>query len=226
MGIKGFIDKSEVLRYLGYKGQSYDEDLDRLIDESIKEVEDKIKPKKVFEIYDVDKLDNELSLKGTMLILKGNDIKNCLENCDKVVLMAVTLGNELERLIKLNEKVNMTKAIILDSIGTAFVEAICDEIESFVYNNYSQLGKSLSFRYSPGYGDLSLEVQSDFLDALNARRLIGLNVTESNILVPRKSVTAILGIKNNKAAKFKKRCENCTNYNSCAFRKDGISCGN
>lgn len=225
MSVKSFIDKKEVLRYLGYKGQEYDKDLDEVIEKSIEEVENKTIAKKIFETYDIERKDDGIHLKGTSLILEGENIRTCLENCDKVVLMAVTLGNEIERIIKLNEIKDMTKAIIVDSIGTAFVEAICDDIESAIYNNYSPQGKSLSFRYSPGYGDLPLEIQAKFLDTLNARRRIGLNITESHILIPRKSVTAILGIKNEAKEKIKRSCENCANYSTCTFRKDGISCG-
>lgn len=225
MSVKSFIDKNEVLRYLGHKGQEYDKALDELIENSIDEVENKTTPKKIFETYDIERQEDGIYLKGTNLVLQGDDIKSCLENCDRVVLMAVTLGNEIERIIKLNERTNMTKAVIVDSIGTAFVEAICDDIENAIYNNYRAEGKSLSFRYSPGYGDLPLEIQARFLDTLNARRRIGLNITESNILIPRKSVTAILGIKSEVKEKIKRTCENCANYSTCTFRKDGISCG-
>ena len=219
------IDKNEVLRYLGHKGQDIDEDLNSLIDSSIKEVLDKVKPKQVFETYNIRRENKVIYIEGTKLKLVGDDIYKCLDNCDKVVLMAVTLGTDIERLIRLNQKVNMTKTVILDSIATAYVEAICDKIEEDIFNKYKEENKGLSFRYSPGYGDLGLEIQGDFLDTLNARRVIGLTVSSSNLLIPRKSVTAILGIKNNQSKKIKRTCANCLNYESCKFRKDGVKCG-
>ncbi|MGL5068797.1 MAG: vitamin B12 dependent-methionine synthase activation domain-containing protein [Sarcina sp.] len=219
------IDKLEVLRYLGHKGQEVDEDLSNLIDGCIKEVLEKVVPKQVFETYDIERENGVINIKGTRLKLVGADIASCLENCDKVVLMAVTLGNEIEKMIRLSQRRDMTKTVILDSIATTYVEEVCDKIEDEIYEKYKKLGKSLSFRYSPGYGDLPLSVQGEFLDTLNARRLIGLNLTNTDLLTPRKSVTAILGIKNEESKRFKRTCENCLNYGTCKFRKEGITCG-
>ncbi|WP_297519002.1 vitamin B12 dependent-methionine synthase activation domain-containing protein [uncultured Clostridium sp.] len=220
-----FIDKLEVLRYLGHKGQDIDADLNSLIDSCINEVKEKVIPKQVFETYEIERIDDAIEIKGTRLKLVGDDIASCLENCDKVILMAVTLGNEIEKMIRLSQRRDMTKTVILDSIATTYVEAVCDKIEDEIYTKYKKLGKSLSFRYSPGYGDLPLSVQGEFLDTLNARRVIGLNLTNTNLLTPRKSVTAILGVKNEESKRFKRTCENCLNYNTCKFRKDGVKCG-
>ena len=49
-------------------------------------------------------------------------------------------------------------------------------------------------RYSPGYGDLSLDVQSSFLKALNAQKTIGLFLSEGGVMQPEKSVTALMGL--------------------------------
>lgn len=219
------IDKNEVLRYLGYKGQDIDDDLNSLIDDSINEVLAKVKPKRVFQTYNIRRENKDIYIIGTNLKLTGEDIYKCLEDCDKVVLMAVTLGNEIERIIRFNQRTNMTKTVILDSIATAYVEEICDKIEEEIFNEYKKLGKGLSFRYSPGYGDLGLDIQKGFIDTLNATRLIGLTVSSSNLLIPRKSVTAILGIKNNSDKKVKRTCANCLNYETCKFRKEGVKCG-
>ncbi|MGL4742253.1 MAG: methionine synthase [Sarcina sp.] len=219
------IDKNEVLRYLGYKGQDIDEQLDSLIDISIEEVKSKVTPRFVYELYDLKRENGNLKIEGTNLILKGNDIASCLENCDKVILMAVTLGNEMEKLIRLVQRSNLTKAIILDSIATAYVEDVCDRIEKDIYDEYKVRNKSLSFRYSPGYGDLGLEIQRNFVDTLNASRRIGLNVSDSNLLIPRKSVTAILGIKNEIGDKHKRTCKTCANFKNCKFRREGVKCG-
>ncbi|MGL5574072.1 MAG: vitamin B12 dependent-methionine synthase activation domain-containing protein, partial [Sarcina sp.] len=205
------IDRDEVLRYLGYKGQEVDEALSNLLDESIKEVKEKVIPKILFETYEIERKNDVINIIGTKLKLIGKDIASCLENCDKVVLMAVTLGNEIEKMIRLTQRRDMTKTVILDSIATTYVEAVCDKIEDEIYEDCKKDGKSLSFRYSPGYGDLPLRVQGEFLDTLNARRLIGLNLTDTNLLIPRKSVTAILGIKNEESKRFKRTCENCLN---------------
>ena len=49
-------------------------------------------------------------------------------------------------------------------------------------------------RFSPGYGDFSLEVQSAFLEMTDATKLIGITLTDGGIMVPEKSVTAVIGL--------------------------------
>ena len=61
--------------------------------------------------------------------------------------------------------------------------------------------------------------------ALDAQKRIGLTVSENNLLFPRKSVTAIIGIVNSKIEKKRKSCNECSNYKNCNFRREGESCG-
>ena len=85
--------------------------------------------------------------------------------------------------------------------------------------------QGITFRYSPGYGDLPLDIQGSFIKSINAEKLIGLTVSKHNLLMPRKSVTAIVGIIDKKYEQHKKGCEVCKNYENCSYRREGISCG-
>lgn len=219
------INKDEVLRYLGYKNQIIDEKIILIIDECIEEVKKTINPRVVYEYKDIKILDEEVEILGTNLVLIGKDINKHLYNSQKCVLMAVTIGNEIERKTRLYEKTNLTKALILDSCATTAVEEICDIIEEEVRKNAGNDNKDITFRYSPGYGDLPLDVQNSFLRALDAQKKIGLTVSENNLLFPRKSVTAIIGIIEKSMKKKKRSCKECSNYENCNFRREGESCG-
>lgn len=220
------INKNEVLRYLGYKGQIIDEKIMSTIDECINEVKKIITPRVMYEYKDIKIINEGVKILGTNLLLTGNDIRNHLSNSKKCVLMAVTIGNDIERKTRLYEKTNLTKALILDSCATTAVEEVCDIVEEEVRKKAENNSMDITFRYSPGYGDLPLDVQSSFLRTLDAQKKIGLTVSENNILFPRKSVTAIIGIVekgiNNKK---KKSCKECSNYENCSFRREGESCG-
>lgn len=219
------IDKKEVLRYLGHKGQRVDENIDAIVDECIREVKKIITPKAVFEYKNIQITTEGVQIEGTNLILTGNDIKNLLNESKECVLMAVTLGNDIERKTRLYERTNLTKALVLDSCATTAVEAACDIIEEIVKEAAEDKEMSITYRYSPGYGDLPLDIQNSFLRVVNAEKLIGLNVSENNILFPRKSVTAIIGISAKNIKKKKRDCSTCNNYDNCSFRREGESCG-
>lgn len=219
------IPKDEVLRYLGYKKQKFDKNIDLLIDKTIHEAQDIIELKYVLSKYKCIEKSDGVYIEGTNLILKGNDIKDHLKNSTEVILLAATLGRNIEKRISYYEKVDLTKAVILDSCATSAVEELCDRIEDIIKDEMIGDNESITFRYSPGYGDLPLDTQNNFVKTVNAQRLIGLTVSSHNLLMPRKSVTAIIGIISKEFQQKKKGCEVCRNYENCQFRKEGISCG-
>ena len=219
------IPKDEVLRYLGYKKQIIDNNTMGLVNETINEAQKIIELKYILSKNKCILKDGGVHVEGTKLTLLGNDIKEHLKNSKEVLLLAVTLGREIEKRISYYEKINLTKAVILDSCATAAVEELCDEIEIEIKKEMIKENEDITFRYSPGYGDLPLDIQSDFLKSINAEKLIGLTVSSHNLLMPRKSVTAVIGIIDKKYEQHKKGCEVCKNYENCSFRREGISCG-
>ena len=126
-------------------------------------------------------------------------------------------------LIRRNEAVDMTSAVITDFLASAAVEQVCDEAERDITSQLSQY--NATWRFSPGYGDLPLDIQPDFLTVLDAQKRIGLNATANNILTPRKSVTALIGLSTGEIAKKKRGCEACSMKDKCTFRKRGVHCG-
>lgn len=219
------INKEEVLRYLGYKGQDIDDNMNNTIEECREEIKKIIMPRVIYIYKDIKPSDDGVEVITTNLILKGKDIKEHLKNSTKCVLMAVTLGNEVERKTRLYEKIDLTKALILDACATTAVEEVCDIVENSVKEEAISTGMGITFRYSPGYGDLPLDVQNNFLRALDAQKKIGLTVSENNLLFPRKSVTAIIGIVNSEIKNKRKSCKECSNYENCSFRREGETCG-
>ena len=219
------INKEEVLRYLGYKGQDIDENMTNTIEECREEIKKLITPRVIYSYKNIKSSDDGVEVITTNLVLKGNDIKEHLKNSTECVLMAVTLGNEIERQTRLYEKTNLTKALILDACATTAVEEVCDIVENNIKEKAISNGMNITFRYSPGYGDLALDVQNSFLRTLDAGKKIGLTVSENNLLFPRKSVTAIIGIVNSEIENKKKSCKECSNYEKCSFRREGESCG-
>lgn len=218
------IPKDEVLRYLGYKAQKIDNELNKKIDEVIEETKKVIKPNYVILYNDILKEERKICIKDTNLILEGKDIRKHLDKSEECALIAVTLGNEIERLTRLYERTDLSKALILDACATATVEVVCDIVEEEVKRVAKRKGFGITFRYSPGYGDLSLDIQKDFINTLKADKKIGITVSSHNILFPRKSVTAIIGLTSKTIQENKRECKNCSNYENCMFRREGHNC--
>lgn len=219
------IDKNEVLRYLGHNMQVIDNELDKLINDTIEECKTLIAPKYIYGEYNISLKNEKIILEETSLVLTGKDIIDLLNNSKSAVIMAVTLGGFIDKKIAFYEKTNLTKALILDSCATTAVEEVCDIIERHIKEKALERDLGITFRYSPGYGDLQLSVQKDFISTLSADKRIGLNTSEHYLLFPRKSVTAIIGLVPKEMQSTKRTCEVCKNYKNCSFRKEGANCG-
>ncbi|NLJ99515.1 MAG: methionine synthase [Tissierellia bacterium] len=217
------IDKDEVLRYLGYKNNVIDETTDSIIDSSIYEIQKTSSMNYVYAIFNIEETNEGILLNNSIIKLTGRDIHEHLKGSQKVAVMAVTLGFQVEQKIKHYSITNLTKGIILDACATAMVEELCNYVEKDIKALAIKSGYNITHRYSPGYGDLPISIQPDILNALNAQRLIGLTVTDNFILLPRKSVTAIIGFTKEKP-RNKEGCLNCNLYENCQFSKERGLC--
>ena len=218
------INKSEALRYMGYKKKEIDEETDKLLNESIKELHQIAELKYVYRIFKLIKENNNISFEN-LINIESNDLENLFKHCDKTAVLAATIGFEAERRIKYYSMTNLTKAVVFDACAAAYIEYLCDIAEAEIKGIAVKEGCNISFRYSPGYGDVPISHQGEILSALNATKLIGLTALDSSILVPRKSVTAFIGFtKDTKDNEInKKSCLNCNLYGNCSFSKEGVS---
>lgn len=217
------LNQSEALRYMGYGKNVPDEKIQSMLDDCEKNLLSVIKPNYVYKLFDIEKEDNEVVICGTTLILKGSDICTHLNGCNKCVLFAATLSAGADMLIRRLETEDMTKAVMTDFLASAAVEQVCDHVDELVKNELGMFNQT--WRFSPGYGDLPIEIQRDFLAVLDAQKRIGLNATENNILTPRKSVTAIIGLSENEISKGRRGCASCNMCDVCQYRKRGEHCG-
>ena len=147
------------------------------------------------------------------------DLSRHLSGCSQVYLLAATVGFSIDRLISKYSALQPSHALAYQAIGAAAIEAWCDQLCAFLTE---QAGVPLTSRFSPGYGDFPLSYQRDFLSALDTQRRIGLTLSEGGLMLPTKSVSAIIGIQSIFSAQTslsscKEGCANCTKQ--CAFRK-------
>lgn len=220
------INKNEVLKYLAFRGSEIPEDINSLIDECIEEVKSKSRARYFYAGFDIDRKEDGIFLKGSNFELIGEDISKMLEDSDKCILMAATLGVEIDNLIRQAQIRDLARSIILDSCASSGIESVCNAISDELEEVYKKEGLFTTDRFSPGYGDMPIEVQKDFVSLLDAQRKIGLTVSSSGLMIPRKSVTAIVGISKVKQVRRFSGCENCRMFLNCEYRKAGRLCRN
>ena len=226
------VDRAEMLRYLGYTGQKIDEDLARRIERVAREVEQTLEPHGVSQVFGVDTHARTAAgascvrLVGTVVELTGDDIHRHLEGACAVALLAVTLGMESERRLRTLAATEPVEAALFDAAASAYVEAAADAVDAAIATDATRTGFVRNGRFSCGYGDCPLTAQGPIIDALDARRALGITVTESYLLVPSKSITALIGLfeRGNGVQDASRTCAHCALKESCAFRARGERC--
>ena len=213
------VNRDELYRYIG----TPDDNVRGIIDESEKEFLSLVKPCYVWDLFDIENIQEGVSISGSDVVLTGNSIKNHLNGCKRIAILAATLSNEADKIIRKYQINHMAKAVIVDAYASVAIEQVCDmaeeDILSYVPEDY------LTYRFGVGYGDLPLELEKNILDLLQAQKNIGLCVTESNILTPVKSVVCIIGISDKPMNKGQKGCTTCNLKSTCKYKKQGLNCG-
>lgn len=212
------IDKLEILRYLGHTNQDVDSNTEQLLNECLVEIHHLMANKFVYDVFDLHKEENTISLQNTILVMESKDIANHLAKSDKCVLMAASLGLEVDMRIAYYSKVNVTKSLILDACASTAIESLCDDIQELVRKEACDHGYNITSRFSPGYGDLPITLQKPITQVLRTYPKIGLTVNQSSIMLPRKSVTAIIGWQKEEVVTEIIKCKRCNKPN-CSFRR-------
>ena len=187
-------DTKEVLRYAGAKNPT--DEIVALMQECINEIGDSLTYKVCYAEYSVEACDEEINL--TFAKTNSRDLKKNLKDCESIVLFAATVGLELDRLIAKYSRISPAKALMLQAIGTERIESLCNVFNKEIAEKVHLIGKCTKPRFSPGYGDLPLELQQCIFKVLDCPRKIGVSLNESLLMSPSKSVTAIIGIAQDK----------------------------
>ncbi len=210
--------KDEALRYMGYRGQAISPELEARVDEALAVCKKHASPLAVRREFVLERTAFGIAAAGSALVLPGDGIARHLNCCESAVLAAVTLGFALDREIELAMRRDLAFGVMLDAAADAVVEDECERLENEINAEAAARGLYAKSRFSPGYGDLPLNIQPAFLAALDAGRRIGLTCGASLLMNPRKSVTFIAGLSSS-SQESKKNCENCAKRDDCPYRK-------
>ena len=144
-----------------------------------------------------------------------------LADCTHIAVLAASLGAEFDLWVRREQARDMGRAAMLDALGSAYVEAACDAAEAEIRARFP--GKHLTDRFSPGYGDLPLTLQPELLRLTGAHR-IGVTLTDSLLMNPQKSVSAIVGLADTPQPARIRGCAHCNLREHCTYRKAGTTC--
>lgn len=193
------LDRKEVLRYLGYRGQEVTPELDARLDAAIASCLAIGRARASIAVYDVagrEELPDgtpQVTLADTALTLVGTSMQRHMRGARKVGVLAVTIGMGVERELERLSLTDRLGQVLFDAAATTMVERAADAAEATLVGMAAREGLYTNFRFSPGYGDMPMQTQHVLLDALDARRL-GITLSPTLLMTPTKSVTAVVGM--------------------------------
>ena len=215
------LNVSEALRYLGVRGAP-DPALLSQLSAAADRLARAAPPRWVWRAFPLVHGPEGPALVGADLALPGKMAARMLEGCAQAAVLICTLGAAFEALLRAEQARGMARAALLDACGSAWVEAGCDEAQAEISARFP--GLHPTDRFSPGYGDLPLSLQRDICGSLDAPRRLGVQVTDSLLLNPSKTVTAVIGLSDRPQPARIRGCGFCPMAESCPVRKGGKSC--
>lgn len=211
---------SESLRYLGCGGKRESEadgTVREMVVSCIRELRDIISPMNLCREYPLT-LTESMEIDCGCFQTKSRHLYQNLQDCEHVLLFAATLGVGADYLIHKYNRMQISRAVVMQAAAAALLEEYCDEQCRELRERIKVQGWYLRPRFSPGYGDFPLSCQPGLLDALEAGKRIGIKLTDGYLMMPSKSVTAVMGISRKPQHCTVRGCEAC-GKTDCLYRR-------
>lgn len=199
------LNQKEIARYLGYGRAELPSEVASYAESCERELKKAVVPRT---------LTRRLSVK--LLTGESKDLSHHLRHCDEGFLYGVTLGAEADLLLRRWSVQDMVKAAVGQAVCAAWLDLLCADLCEELCSQLKE-GEYLTPAFSPGYGDWSLSAQRWVLDLLNAPKRIGLTLTNAGMMVPEKSITAVVGISDREEESCGQKCMRCSKTD-CPFR--------
>ncbi len=203
--------REEAVRYLGYGKRSLDEFTEKMTADCEKELLEAVNARCCYARTKIEFPRNNVVDIGFGEI-ESHDLFTHLQGCYGAILFAATIGIGVDRLIAKYSRIFPAKSVIIDALASSAIEYWCDKAETEITKN---IEKHCS-RFSAGYGDFPLSFQKDFVNCLDMTRKLGVTLSDSLLMTPTKSVTAVIGL-GAESRTCDNKCMRCTNKH-CIYR--------
>lgn len=212
------VNEREMLRYSGYMGlpEEMDDSLRALYAQVIDELKTSFSYKICYRRMPIEWREDFPVLPFEH---QSKDLAKCLKGSSEIIMFAATIGLDIDRFIAKYQRLKPVKALLMQAYGAERVETLCNVFCQEILQEVSKEGLCTTARFSPGYGDLPLEVQKDFFSLLDCNRQVGISLNESLLMTPSKSVTAIFGLGKEVISRGEHKCSQCLNK-SCSYRDE------
>ena len=189
------LDMQQILRHQGIKESSARLEMIAMTQELLSVAElHLLKPVATYNSYTIVKVTrDEIRLDGSTA-LSGRLLFSALKEASELVVVVCAIGPKLEeKVADYSSRNGLLKGVLLDGIGSTAVDATLREFCRLITQEAASHGYQSSRPLSPGMSGFPLSEQKRLLKLASAEG-IGVSLTSSGVMVPRKSISAVIGI--------------------------------
>jgi hypothetical protein len=187
----------EVLRREGFRGYSkIRPEIKVLIKELLAGVKKThlLEPAIVYEIYTITELSQRQLSPEVKPGIHDPLLSSLLPQAKELAIAVCTIGPRLEKQVTdYTSRGEPLRGMLLDGIGSAAVDSLTEEVCKLIAREASSHGYEASSPVTPGMPGLPITEQWQLLKMVPAGE-IGVSLTSAGIMVPRKSVSLVMGI--------------------------------
>ncbi|MDO4615357.1 MAG: vitamin B12 dependent-methionine synthase activation domain-containing protein [Lachnospiraceae bacterium] len=210
------VNRHEIYRYLGVRGE-IDEASRLLVEECLAELRERVTPRHIMRDFPLS-IGEDGVIDFTCFQTRSENLRKNLKGCSQIRIFAATLGEGADFLIRRYERVRISKSVVMQAASAAMIEAYCNELNQKWREEAALENRFLRPRFSPGYGDFPLEIQTMICDVLKTEKTVGITLTDALLMMPSKSVTAVIGMSDTRTDCEPEGCEICAKTN-CIYRR-------
>lgn len=191
------------------------------LDKAFEVARDKISPRIAMALRKITGISaGFISLEGDIEFL-SKELANYLKGADAIYAYIVTIGSGVEEeATSYMNKGDHFFGYLLDRIGSFAVESLAKDTEEKLRKELASKGMSVSMRLSPGYCDWGIEEQFKLAKIIDFSKA-GITLTKNCMMVPKKSISAIVGVGQKKLfTKIKSPCASCNILKTCEYRRN------
>lgn len=189
------IDSKQILNQIGY----YDDyepsqKIKSIVDDYIENYHNLIESSYSYTFRNIESVEGDYVYLDESIVLESKVISALCKRCDKAAVFVMTIGSHLEDMVDyLAQSGLVLQATVLDAIGSGAAEQMAGLIEERIKNVAGMRNQVISRRFSPGYCDWNVDQQEMIFRLMNDDTA-GVSITDDYLMIPRKSVSGIIGI--------------------------------
>jgi len=188
------ITREQIFRELGYAENAVPEFFSEQVDEILEEYCKLCDIRAAYRVVDVSAHRGQGLLINNTFFDLNKIIAFQIKNAEMLALFICTIGTGMESWSsQLFSEGDGVRAHFVDTIASAAVEKATDIIHDHIEQQMVQKGLAVTNRFSPGYCGWSVS-QQHLLFSFFPSGCCGIELTESSLMIPRKSTSGIIGI--------------------------------